>query len=111
MLPYCAGERPGKAIEAHKAKTMGSAQKKYKFGVRVPFSTKQAMQLDIENNNTLWKDAISKELKCLSDWKVFRILDKGEQPPEGYKQIPYHIVFDVKFQDLRHCARLVAGEN
>ena len=61
-----------------------------------------------ENGKTLRLDAIKKELKCLNDWKVFRILKKGEKPPSGYKHIPYHIVFDVKF-DLRHQTRLVAG--
>jgi hypothetical protein len=30
--------------------------------------------------------------------------------PSGYQKIPYHIVFDVKY-DLRHKARLVAGGN
>ena len=83
--------------------------KKYKFGVTIPFGIKQAMRLDKENGNTLWFDAIKKELECLNEWKGFRILKKGEQPPKGYKQIPYHFVFDVKFQDLRHRARLVAG--
>ena len=66
--------------------------------------------LDKENGNTLWLDAIKKELKCLNNWKIFRILEKGEQAPQGYKQIPYHIVFDVKF-DLRHQVRLAAGGN
>jgi hypothetical protein len=30
--------------------------------------------------------------------------------PTGYQKIPYHMVFDVKY-DLRHKARLVAGGN
>ena len=30
--------------------------------------------------------------------------------PEEYKQIPYQMIFDVKF-DLRKKARLVAGES
>ena len=67
------------------------------------------MKLDKENDNTLWLDVIKKELECLNNWKVFRILKKGEKPPAGYKRIPYHFVFDVKFQDLRHRARLIAG--
>ena len=77
----------------------------------MPFGVKQAMMLDKENGNTLWFDAIKKELECLNDWKVFRVLAKGEKAPKGYKQIPYHIVFDVKYQGLRHRARLVAGGN
>jgi hypothetical protein len=38
------------------------------------------------------------------------VLDSGEDIPKGYQKIPYHIVFDVKY-DLRHKARLVACEN
>jgi hypothetical protein len=37
-------------------------------------------------------------------------VDSGEDIPKGYQEIPYHIVFDVKY-DLRHKARLVAGGN
>ena len=36
------------------------------------------------------------------------MLEPGEHPPVGSKPIPYHIVFDVKF-DLTRKARLVAG--
>jgi hypothetical protein len=35
---------------------------------------------------------------------------QGEDIPTGYQKIPYHMVFDVKY-DLRHKAKLVAGGN
>jgi hypothetical protein len=41
---------------------------------------------------------------------TFTLLDSGEDIPTGYQKIPYHMVFDVKY-DLRHKARLVAGCN
>ena len=41
------------------------------------------------------------------DFDTFRVAPNGEYLP-GYKRIPYHIVFDVKF-DGRRKARLVAG--
>ena len=69
------------------------------------------MELDEENGNTHWLEAIKKELKYLNNWKVFRILEKLETPPKGHKQIPHHIAFDVKFQGLIHRARLVVGGN
>ena len=37
-------------------------------------------------------------------------MEAEEPTPEGYKRIPYHMVFDVKF-DLRRKSRLVAGGN
>ena len=46
----------------------------------------------------------------MEEFKVFRVLAAGEKLPDTYKQIPYHFVFDVKF-DLRAKARLVADGN
>jgi hypothetical protein len=34
----------------------------------------------------------------------------GEDIPTGYQKIPFHMVFDVKY-DLRHKSRIVAGVN
>jgi hypothetical protein len=50
------------------------------------------------------------ELEKLTDNQKFIVLDSGEDIPTGYQKIPYHMVFDVKY-DLRHKARLVAGGN
>ena len=80
---------------------MAHGGKRYKFGVRVPFGVKQAMMLDRENGNTLWLEAIKKELECLVKWNLFRMWERREQASKGHKQIPCHIVFVVKF-DLRH---------
>jgi hypothetical protein len=38
------------------------------------------------------------------------VLYSGEDIPTGYQEIPYQMVFGVKY-DLRHKARLVAGSN
>ena len=96
--------------KAYKANT-NVFGRKYKFGVEVPRSVRHALQLDKENGNTLWKDAIQKEMDCLNKYQVFKLGDfKEESPPEGYKKVPHHIVFDVKF-DLRRRARLVGGGN
>ena len=89
---------------------LGVEALKYKFGVQVPLGMKQAFNLDRENGNNKWKEAIAKELQQLQSYETFRKLKPGEKLDKEYKQIPYHIVFDVKF-DLRHKARLVAGGN
>jgi hypothetical protein len=49
-------------------------------------------------------------IKKLTDYQTFIILHSEEDIPTGYQKIPYHIVFDVKY-DLRHKARLVSGGN
>ncbi len=105
---YCTGDAPSRLARAFKAKQVTG--KKYMFGVQVPVGIKQALRLDRENGNTLWEDAVRKELNQLNECKTFRVLDEREQPPEGCLQIPYHIVFATKF-DLRRKARLVASGN
>ena len=82
------------------------AKKQIKFGVKVPASVEEALSLDKENGNTLWSEAINKELKNVLI--AFKLLEEGEQLPVGSKLIPYHIIFDVKL-DLTRKARLVAG--
>jgi hypothetical protein len=51
-----------------------------------------------------------RQLKQLTDYQTFIVLDSGDDIPKGYQKIPYHMVFDVKY-DLRHKARLVAGSD
>jgi Reverse transcriptase (RNA-dependent DNA polymerase) len=93
-----------KATTEHHNKT-----KRFKFGTEVPRSIRHALELDIINGNDGWKEAINKELKQINDYKTFRKVTKDDKLSE-YLRIPYHFVFDVKF-DGRKKARLVAGGN
>ena len=79
----------------------------YKFGVRVPRNVKEAIQLDEENGNTYWQDAMALELQQLMDYNTFRSLRKNACIPRGYQQIPCWMLFNVK-QSLKHKARFVA---
>jgi Reverse transcriptase (RNA-dependent DNA polymerase) len=80
----------------------------YKFGVQVPNSTQDALRLDSATEEKLWHKAIEAELQQINDYKTFRVLEENEPIPLGYKRIPYHCVYDVKFDGRRKC-RLVAG--
>jgi hypothetical protein len=100
--------RLAKLAKAFKASVSNAPR--YKFGTEVARSVRHALQLDATNGNTLWQDAMATELRQINEYKTFRSLAKGERMPTEYTKIPYHIVFDVKF-DLRHKARLVAGGN
>ena len=51
IAKQCIGESPSYLARAFKAKVSANAMK-YKFGVRVPFGVKQAMQLDKESGTT-----------------------------------------------------------
>jgi hypothetical protein len=79
----------------------------HKFGIEGPKTVKEALALDRKNGNTLWANAIEKEMKevCIA----FNILPDGQSAPIGYQKIPCHMIFDVKMEDFWQKARLVAG--
>jgi len=81
-------------------------QRTHKYGIRLPKSVQEALKIDEENGNTLWNDAMQKELKNVK--VAFKFLADDEPIPIGYKLIPCHIIFDVKM-DFTHKARFVAG--
>jgi hypothetical protein len=58
----------------------------HKFGIEVPKTVKEALALDCKNGNTLWADAIAKEMKevCIA----INILPDGCSAPIGYQQDP-----------------------
>jgi len=66
----------------------------------------EAIELDRENGNTFWMDAIKKEYENVK--VAFKLMDDGTRPPPGYTEIICHLVFEVKF-DLQRKARYVAG--
>jgi hypothetical protein len=87
-----------------KAKNNGP---KYMFGIQVPRNVKEAIELDKQNGNTKWQDAMKEEIGSLHVYNTF--VDKGKiNFIPGYKRIIVHFIFAVK-HDLRHKARLVAG--
>ena len=79
----------------------------HKFGIRVPKTVKEALDLDKENGIIFWWDAIMKEMKsvCIA----FCILSKNEKPAVGSQFMQCHMIFDIKMEDFRQKARLIAG--
>src|SRR6478735_2529933 len=82
--------------------------KNIKFGVEVPKSTRHALQIDKADGTDLWKEAMKTEINQLHQYETFKVIKKGEKVPYGYKAIPYHCIYDVKYDGRRKC-RLVAG--
>ncbi len=74
----------------------------HKFGIEVPKTVKEALALDRKNGNTLWADAIAKEMKEVHT--AFNILPDGRSAPIGYQKIPCHMIFDVKMEDFQRKA-------
>ena len=81
----------------------------HKFGVKIPKTTAEARAFDAENGNTLWWDAILKEMRNVRP--AFEVWEKStDNIPLGYQQIRCHLIFDVKMgENFRRKARFVAG--
>ena len=69
-----------KTVLRRRNRIISKVKKKYwrtthKYGVRVPKSVQEALQLDEINGNTLWRDAINKEMsKAKVSWKTLVVL-------------------------------------
>lgn len=79
----------------------------HKFGIEVPKTFADCVRIDEENGNTLWQDAVRKEMAKVQ--VAFQVLEDGKGPPPTYQQIRCHLIFDVKMEDFQRKARLVAG--
>jgi hypothetical protein len=82
---------------------------RYKFGYCIPHNYNEAMQFDLKNGNTLWREATDLEMLQLLEYDTFRDLGHKDTapPPTGYKKIRTHLVYDCK-HDGRHKAWMVA---
>jgi hypothetical protein len=82
---------------------------RYKFGYHIPCNYDDAMQFDLKNGNTLWREATDLEILQLAEYDTFRDLGNKEtaSPPKGYKKIHTHLMYDCK-HDGRHKAWMVA---
>ena len=88
----------------------------HKYGVRLPHSVQEALQIDKETGTDFWWNAIQKELKkvmvafeydeSMTPEQIREGLAKGKYV--GFQEIKCHIIFDVKM-DLTRKARFVAG--
>ena len=94
-------------VAAVKKRNVRYLKKTHKFGIELPKSVAEAYELDRRNGDTKWADAIAKEMKNVR--VAFRILPNGERVPQNYQFVHCHMIFDVKMEDLRRKARLVAG--
>ena len=82
-------------------------QRTHKYGIRIPKSVNEALQIDKEEGNNLWRDSIAEEMKKIK--QAFRKYDGDPTSLIGYKEITTHIIFDIKMgENFRRKSRLVA---
>ena len=82
-------------------------QRTHKYGIRVPKTVEEALEIDEENRNSFWKEAIEAEMKKIRD--AFELYEGDTKQLVGYQKISAHFIFDIKLgENFRRKARLVA---
>jgi hypothetical protein len=68
-------------------------KKTHKFGIEVPSSVQEALNIDKRTGTDMWRKAIEKEMRDVM--VAFDVRDDGKVPI-GFKEISCHLVFDIK---------------
>ena len=92
----------------------------HKFGIRIPKTVKEALEIDAQNGNDLWRRAIEKEMGKINAMGAFEQWDGGSAEDirsgkvklPGFREITCHMIFDVKMDGkFTRKARYVADGN
>ena len=62
----------------------------HKYGIEIPRDVEHAHEIDSRNGNTMWRDALRKEMYNVR--VAFEILDEGTHVPHGWKRVTGHLV-------------------
>ncbi len=76
------------------AVSSGVQRTTHKYGIEVPTSIAHAKQLDAQNSDTYWQDAIEKEMANVGI--AFAIQEWGVKVTPLCTRASGHLVFDVK---------------
>ena len=56
----------------------------HKYGIEIPTSVDQVMEVERKNGNTMWRDALA--LEMFNVGVAFEILEEGQSAPTGWKR-------------------------
>ena len=79
----------------------------HKYGIKIPRDVEHAHEIDSRNGNTMWRDALRKEMCNVR--VAFEILDEGTHAPHGWKRVTRHLVWDVKMDFTRKARWVLDG--
>jgi hypothetical protein len=104
-VPYVMRKRSQLICKIKKGKTK-YWHRTHKYGIELPKSVDEALEIYRRTGTTFWRDAINKEMKNVLPAFEFR---DDDQVPIGYKHITCHMIFDVKMIGLVCKSCFVAG--
>jgi hypothetical protein len=79
----------------------------HKYGIEIPTSVAHAMEIDKRNCNTLWQDALKREMTNIGI--AFEVLPDGEPAPVGWNKVTGHLIWDVKMDFTRKARWVLDG--
>ena len=90
-------------------------QTTHKFGIRLPHSIEEALEVDEQTGTNFWQQVINKEMQCAKiawiakDGFTPKQVQKGQVPElRSFQEIGCHCIYDIKMDFTRKC-RFVAG--
>lgn len=104
LVPYTI-KKKARIIDKVKSKYW---ERTHKYGIRIPKSVKEALEVDRANGDTQWWDSIRKEMDNVR--VAFEVYEGKVEDLVGYQKVKCHVIFDVKLgENFRRKARLVTG--
>ena len=79
----------------------------HKYSIEIPRDMEHAHEIDSRNGNTMWRDALRKEMYNVG--VAFEILDEGTHAPHGWKRVTRHLIWDVKMDFTRKAGWVLDG--
>jgi hypothetical protein len=73
---------------------------RYKFGYCIPSNYDEAMQFDLKNGNTLWREATDLEMSQLTEYDTFRDLGHKDTAPHRWgRKLPQilSVIYEINF--------------
>ncbi len=71
----------------------------HKYEIEVPTSGRNAIDINHEKGNTLWQDALAKEMGKIC--VAFEVLGPGVRAPLGWHKASGHLIYDVNMDFTR----------
>jgi hypothetical protein len=102
-VPYTLRKRDA-IIGAVKTRAQKTSQK---YGIELPRSVKHAYEIDDQNGDSFWRDAIATEMHNVGI--AFEVLEEEESLPVGWHKVTGHIIFDVKMDFTRKARWVLDG--
>ena len=84
-----------------------SKKRTHNYGIKIPIIVYHGYEIDKNNKDTLWKDAIREEMHNVEI--SFDILYRDYHMSVGWKKVTGHMIFGVNMDFMRKERRIIDG--